>query len=270
MYKTLSNEETVEYILKHKCSIARYGDGEVNLMLGHSIPFQKRNKLLQTKLKKVHTTDKCLICVPDIFNEDVFNDKNMKSKSFNFWKKHLKFKKKKYEKFFSNNSVIGSTFISRFYIDFNDHSKTKEYVNRLKKLWENRNVVFVEGCKSRLGIGNDLFANAKTIKRILCPAKNAFEKYEQIVSAIQEFAKKDDLLICALGPTATVLAYEMSNQFQVLDMGHVDIEYEWFLRNAEKKIAIENKYVNECGSSGRKPVDCEDETYLSQIVKEIL
>ena len=80
----------------------------------------------------------------------------------------------------------------------------------LKQLWEARNVVFVEGAQSRLGVGNDLFDNAASIKRILCPAQNAFDKYSDILQTIQQHVKKDDLLILALGPTATVLAYDLS------------------------------------------------------------
>lgn len=50
----------------------------------------------------------------------------------------------------------------------------------------------------------------------------------------------------ALGPTATVLSYDLYKLgYHVIDIGHADIEYEWFLRKATKKIYIENKWVNE-------------------------
>ena len=55
---------------------------------------------------------------------------------------------------------------------------------------------------------------------------------------------KDDLLILALGPAATVLAYELSGERQCLDLGHIDIEYEWFRMGATTKVAIPSKYVN--------------------------
>lgn len=38
----------------------------------------------------------------------------------------------------------------------------------------------IEGEKSRLGVGNDLFEGAKSIRRILGPAQNAFDKYEEL------------------------------------------------------------------------------------------
>ena len=46
----------------------------------------------------------------------------------------------------------------------------------------------------------------------------------------------DSIILIALGPTATVLAYDLSKRgYQAIDVGHIDIEYEWFLNNASKK-----------------------------------
>ena len=52
-------------------------------------------------------------------------------------------------------------------------------------------------------------------------------------------------------------------QILSLDMGHIDIEYEWFLRQSSSKIAIKGKYVNECHTRGGV---VDDEVYLSQII----
>lgn len=78
----------------------------------------------------------------------------------------------------------------------------------LKKLWEDRNVLIVEGAQTRLGVGNDLFSNAKSIERILAPAKNPFDSYDKILSAIVTHCK-EHLVLIALGPTATVLATDL-------------------------------------------------------------
>ena len=80
--------------------------------------------------------------------------------------------------------------------------------------------------------------------------------------------KKDDLVLIALGPTATVLAYDLSKEnIWALDMGHFDIEYEWFLAKTDKKIPVKNKHVNECGEIGVQ--DGANIEYLNQIVEKI-
>ena len=78
-----------------------------------------------------------------------------------------------------------------------------------------------------LGVGNDLFGNAGSIQRILAPAENAFSKYPQILDACME-QPEDSLFLLALGPTATVLASDLCKAGrQAVDIGHVDLEYEW-------------------------------------------
>lgn len=73
-----------------------------------------------------------------------------------------------------------------------------------------------------------------------------------------------------MGPTATVLAYDLHLLgYQALDIGHIDIEYEWFLRKATEKIAIENKYVNEVLEGRITESENNDEKYLKEILFEI-
>ena len=38
--KVMSSSATIDYIVEHKCSIARFGDGEIGLMYGRSLSFQ--------------------------------------------------------------------------------------------------------------------------------------------------------------------------------------------------------------------------------------
>ena len=113
----------------------------------------------------------------------------------------------------------------------------------MKRIWDNENVVFVEGVYSRLGVGNDLFNNAKSIKRIICPATNAFEVYDEIIGEVKK-QTKDKLVMIALGMTATCLAYDLYKLgYWAIDIGHVDVEYEWWKMGAKKKVPIKGKFV---------------------------
>jgi len=58
------------------------------------------------------------------------------------------------------NKTCASTRISRFYIDYIDYINNDgapEYVRKLRKIWEKKDIVIIEGEESRLGIGNNLF-----------------------------------------------------------------------------------------------------------------
>lgn len=62
-----------------------------------------------------------------------------------------------------------NTFITRPYMDFASKEDCPRWFHQMKAIWKDRDVVFIEGEKSRLGVGNDLFDNVKSIRRILCP-----------------------------------------------------------------------------------------------------
>ena len=71
--------------------------------------------------------------------------------------------------------------------------------------------------------------------------------------------------------TATVLAYDLYKAgYWAVDIGHVDIEYEWFLRKATEKIKIETKYVNEAKDGEKDIQNIHDEKYESEIVSKLL
>ena len=76
--------------------------------------------------------------------------------------------------------------MTRQYISLKDRSRGKQIYDRMKKIWEDKDVVFIEGEKSRLGVGNDLFANTGSIKRILAPSTQAFNKYDEILKNMED------------------------------------------------------------------------------------
>ena len=74
-----------------------------------------------------------------------------------------------------------------------------------------------------------------------------------------------------MGPTATILSYDLNKfGYQAIDVGHVDIEYEWYLRKAKEKISIKNKYVNEKGRKQKPFTSVKDKNYYKQIIAKIL
>lgn len=267
--KIATVEETINKIYEGK-SICRYGDGEFDLILGRDLPFQNWNSILANRLKEIlidkSQDTKLLIAIPKIVKADF---KGYNDYAYNFWINFYVKNIIKISKLINKDKQYYSYQISRFYIDFIDKSDCNKKIDDLKKIWDKKDLLIVEGNLTRMGVGNDLFENAKSIKRILCPAKNAFDKYNEILKCCLQFSK-DRLILIALGPTATVLAYDLSkNGCQALDIGHIDIEYEWFLRQAKDKIKIENKYVNEAGGfSGSREIN--DITYKNSIVREIL
>jgi len=263
----MTKHETIEYIIHNRCSVSRYGDGEIKLIAGTDISFQNADSKLVEKLKNVlcSSCPSLLVCIPDIFNS-----LNHIAKGDDlYWKKHLSRYRKYWYRYTLKNKTYGNAFISRVYMCFNEKEKAGEYFNALKKIWDGRDVVLVEGEKSRLGVGNDLFDNALTLRRILGPSAQAFSQYDNLLKEIRKL-EKSALIVLALGPVATVLPYDLlEDGYQAVDLGNIDTEYEWFLRGYTKKMPIENKMVYEAGA-GEGVGELHDEKYQSQIIAKYL
>jgi glycosyltransferase family protein len=265
--KIMSMEDTLEYMLKTKCSVARFGDGEFQVMCDNAVGFQPNDPALVTALRRVAKGNmtNCLVCMPGIFSmEDEYVEKKIR-----YWNEILVTKRKQWYSHCNFDYLYGNSDITRCYLEIKDKSRTDYIFPTLQKVWENREVVIVEGAMSRLGVGNDLFDNAATIERILCPAVGAYGSYSKIRAFILENVPKDKLILLALGPTSTVLACDLAEQgYQAVDIGNADKEYEWWKAQANTKLRNPLKYLGEI-KDGTVVEDCLDSSYLSQIIARI-
>ena len=263
--KVFSNEETVDEIIKNKKSISRFGDGEFQLIFGKNIGFQKNNKIIRDKLIKILKNNEKNLLVGIIQYKTLNKLLNYENE---FWSNFLDKYKFQLVKVLNKKKKYYSSTISRFYLRYKDKSKMYKYIKKLKKIWENRDILIIEGEKSRNGLGNNLFDNSKSIKRIICPNTNAFKVYNKIILQVLK-NDKNILILISLGPTATILSYDLNKLgYQSIDIGHLDIEYEWYLRNATKKMKIENKIFNEIGGKN-KFTKIKDKKYFKQIIAKI-
>ena len=261
-----SRFETLEKLLNSNCSMSRYGDGEFNLIFGEGLPFQTYDRNLAKRLKDILTSDdeNIIICIPDIFG----TLKEYTDKAADFWRKFLFYNREDVKSELNSDKKYYDTEVTRPYMDIADKSVCGKYFEDFKKIFEGRDLVIIEGEASRLGMGNDLFKEAKAIRRIICPAKDAYSNYEKIYNECLKFPE-DNLYITALGPTATVLAYDLAKTGRrALDLGHVDIEYEWFKMGVTEKVPVKDKYVNEC-RNGKIITQTDDTEYLSQIAADL-
>lgn len=263
----MSCEETVNYILRTGCSIARFGDAELKLVSGRNVIYQTATDEIRKRLNEVLASNKdnLLVCLPSVFsNKQLSNRNNAK-----FWKKHLSYSRKYWYQNLIPGKRYGNAFISRHYMALKDKDNgIAEYFELIKKLWENRDIIIVEGEKSRLGMGNDLFDGAKSVKRILGPSTQSFSKYNEILEEIKK-QDKNALFLLAMGPTASILPIDLCDLgYQVIDIGNIDTEYEWYLMGATKKTPIKNKMVYEAGA-GVGVGDVDDEKYNNEIIARI-
>ena len=267
----LDSLQTLYLIQNRNLSIARFGDGEFNIVFNcKGVGFQKGSEDLSARLLEVLVSDHpdLLICMPYALN----STRNLNEHAQNFYSnwssKYYRKLSNLLQEYGVGNRLCGDANMTRPYKDWKTTAHAQAVFQEIRKLWQDQDLLIVEGRQTRLGVGNDLFDDAKSIKRILAPAVNAFDNYEEILQTVLSL-HQGELILLALGPTATVLAYDLAVRgIRALDVGHIDIEYEWYLRGADSKIAIPGKYTNEV-SGGDQVAECADSVYLSQIITRI-
>ncbi|UIL50716.1 MULTISPECIES: GT-D fold domain-containing glycosyltransferase [Pantoea] len=271
-YSVMSIEETIDLLLANpQLSLARYGDGELEMTYYKNIGFQPFNPQLSARLKALlqqgpQANPHCLVCLPDAFR----TTRNMRSGSALFWFFHKSFYFKYYASLLNSQYQYGNTSVTRPYHDYKTKQLSQTIFDKFKQLYKDRRLLIVEGSGTRLGLGNDLLADAREVKRITTLNRNAFSVYDRLLAAILAHASDYDLVLISLGPTATVLAYDLSQHgIRCIDSGHVDIEYEWMLASATTKMKVAGKNVNEAGVLLSEQSAVADAGYQLQVLQHV-
>lgn len=226
-------DETLDELIHTDKSLVRFGDGEIIMIQGKNLKLQKASAEIGEGLKRILAYEDENLCVSV---QGIFDGMELyHANSRQFWKDHLLFFRKVYKKYCNPQRVYCDTAVTRCYYAFADKSPCQGWFDKFKKVWDNKKVVVVEGTRSHNGVGNDLFATAASVERILCPPSDAYGARERIVEACKEYDTSYLFLISA-GVAAKFITEELFLAgYRVIDIGNLDMEYEWFLSGATGK-----------------------------------
>lgn len=252
-------DETIDELLCTEKSMVRFGDGEIVMIKGGDLMLQKASPEIARGLAEIlrYTEDDLIVTIPGIF--ETLSDHRKASRQF--WKDHLLFCRKTYEKYCNPNRVYYSTFVSRCYYYLEDRSGVGAQFAKIRKIWENKDIVVVEGTRTHNGVGSDLLDTARSVERIICPPSDAYGALPEILEACLRYSK-DRLFLLSVGVAAKFLAVELFKRgYRVLDIGNMDIEYEWYVRRSPGKCRLEKHEIE--GEAANREAGYQE--YLSQV-----
>ena len=256
-------EETIDELINTNKSMIRYGDGEITMIRGRSLVLQQVEPEIIEGLKRMlkYEHDGMIVTIPEIFDDLSIYRKESRQ----FWKDHLLFSRKIYEKYCNPDRVYYNTSVSRFYYYMSDKSKCAEWIEKIKLIWKDKDIVVVEGERTHNGAGNDLLDSARTIERIIGPSSDAYARLDEIMECCRQYPK-DRLFLVSLGVAAKFLTERLYLEgYRSLDIGHLDMEYEWYIHKAGKKEKIPKHDV--IGEEANKRAGYQ--MYLSQIKQRV-
>ena len=213
--KVLSEDETLRLLIEEKKSICRFGDGEFKLIVGERHKsFQDVNQRLNERMLEVLKSDHpdILIGIHPVRSFD---------KLTRIWRKFIIRIGEDVLALLDSQRVYPSMGVFRE-LPVTDAGLFNLRIDAIKQLWEGRKVLFVVGKNSRFEFVEELFDNVASVDYVYGPAKNAFSEYERILADIREYSAEDYLLLLVLGPTATVMAYDLAQEgYQAIDFGQM-------------------------------------------------
>lgn len=219
--RVAGERETLLVLRERRASIARYGDGELEIMIGRGIYFQEYDPKLAKRLRAILglAAPRFLVGIPNFEALQIKSrDRQERWRRYRILFSHLLTRDMEYHSAFVSrpSSILGL--------------ESEEYFEEFRALWAGRDVVLVHN--SAAVAGHVLFREARSVAHIPCPAQNAFREYGAIYErAISFLGTPDVLFLIAAGPTAGVLAWDLAERgAQALDIGHLTNAYDQFLR----------------------------------------
>lgn len=203
----LNLDETLDR-LANGYSFARYGDGEFGYANGSAktiMDFQRDDPVLRKRMAEIlkhGSYGKLLIGIPAL--SSVY---------------HTLYYYENYDKLapmFNHDTTYGDSLISRV-----NENGMEFNLDKYKKIWDKRRVVFMYSAQGRFIEDPRLFDNIAMREFIDIPARHAHDEYDRIMADATKF-DKDWLFLIAGGPTATVIAKDLYDLgYQAIDLGHL-------------------------------------------------
>lgn len=230
----LNTDETLDLMERERISFLRFGDGEIALMQGNSIPFQEYDAKLAKRLRKLLRTniDGLKIGIPYYYLNPV---KNLNDFTARF-AKALAVQRRFLCKNCDKEMTYVDTAITQVYQTYEKYD-FKKYYKRMQKLLERRHVTIIcgEGVLDRLE--HRAFDVCKSVEFVTAPSMNAYAEYDRLLKEALKISKKR--LVCiVLGPAAKALACDLHKKgYQAWDMGHYFKDYDAYMKKKPRTAA---------------------------------
>ena len=230
----LNTDETLTLMENEKISFLRFGDGEIAIMRGESIPFQEYDAKLAKRLRKLLRTnlDGLKIGIPYYYMHPV-NRLNDFTAGF---ARGLAVQRRFLCKNCDKDMTYVDTAITQVYQTYEKYD-FKKYYDRMQKLLSGRDVTIVcgEGVLDRLAY--KAFDVCKSVEFVTAPSMNAFAEYDRLLKEALKTGK--ERLVCiVLGPAAKALAYDLHKRgYQAWDIGHYFKDYDAYMKKKPRTAA---------------------------------
>ncbi|MCD8039723.1 MAG: GT-D fold domain-containing protein [Lachnospiraceae bacterium] len=223
----LSASQTIDKLLEAQCSFCRFGDGEIAVMRGEGIAFQKADRGLGERLLEIlQSEDEGLLVGINYFYLNPVTGVNGFTRNF---LNCLQMQRRFLIKNCSKKRTYIDAAITQMYQNYNEYDFDAHF-KRLQKLFEGQKVVLICGENVLSDIRYNALDVCKQIQYIYGPSRDAYDRHDELLKKALETDK--DFIVCViLGPEAKVLVYDLFKHNRIAwDIGHYLKDYDSYMR----------------------------------------
>lgn len=223
----LSPHDTMRFLLENNICFCRFGDGEIAIMRGESIPFQKYDKELACRLKEIlKSHQKGLAVGIGYLYLNPTNNVNQFTQNFlNSLSMQRRFLIENCDK----DLCYIDTSVTQIYqnydvYDFETHFKAWQ------TLFKDKDITLICGKSVLDNIKYNALEVCNSVEYIYSSNKDAYDDYAGIFKRAMEV--ESNRIICViLGPTAKPLVFDLCKNGRIAwDIGHFLKDYDSYMR----------------------------------------
>lgn len=226
--RILDKNNSVEQIVSSNKSFVRFGDGEINLLMGISQPFQKYEKEIGDRLFSLlkNPREDIYVCLnreyylPNLCKNEVDREYLIRN-AFDFrcfFEKNCN----------PENTYLDATCTFYYWDDFGEEADA--FWSKWKEAFRDKKLVIVcgEGILDKLEY--DVFEYAASKRFIYGPRRNAWDKHDELIASIREEADFDEYIIFIFGMAGKAMIPEVTDMGYIAwDIGHLAKSYNAYM-----------------------------------------
>ncbi|WP_098463778.1 GT-D fold domain-containing glycosyltransferase [Isoptericola jiangsuensis] len=212
--RQMTLRETLELLARERTSFARFGDGELRMMVDplYDLGFQKNSAEIRAALRETlaaEPVDGLLVGWPQTFRT---------AHNSGVWELVWQ----DVRRVVPEGRRFGNSHVSRpiCFLELGDDA-----VRLWRDVWADEKVLVVTGRGSRFDLVPALFDDVAAVDHLWTVPRHAFEVLDELEAEIVARAS-DELVLLALGPAGTILASRLARAgVWAIDVGHLSNSY---------------------------------------------
>lgn len=225
--RVLNSWQTIDKLLETKHCFCRFGDGEIAVIRGEGIAFQKADARLGARLLEILRSEEeqLLVGINYFYLNPVEGVNGFTQNFLNCLQMQRKFLIENCNK----KRVYIDAAITQMYQNYNEYDFDTHF-QRFQKLFEGKKVTLICGESIFSDIKYNALEVCESVEYIYGPSRDAYDQYDLLLKRALE-VDKERVICVILGPAAKVLVYDLyQNGRTAWDIGHYLKDYDSYMR----------------------------------------